>query len=571
MIIKRLLCLKPSLRSAWLNLPSSCLHSTTIRLGKVAFIDDDDKLKRGSEDTDEETCLFPMIKNLDVSSSNGMHAARASCTSIYKIIKMGGINKVLSAQYSHYLNYLCRNSDENTDIYANISRDLVLYMTQPDNDISILQKCLLISDCSTSSKENCIKMCDLVRQRPELIQSMNGSNFIKILFSCHKFGLWQKAYDIFDSRKGNFGDMLTLSILDSFTEHASIAAKIYKDSQLNGNPKVELRNDILRHHHQIMVDCSERYQLFSTRHSRKYLQTLTDLDINVHEGAIIKMSGRCTKCKDKLPLFDNSALKEINSSIRNLLNRKLDAKSNEYASATEIMKFESYLRNLYEHDDRPIDCVIDALNISNVHSARSEYREFVKAGIVTTQRVVSSESKARLLMNTIIRNDMIKKFRKILVVGRRHQEEWTGLLDFTHKNGIHFYGAKNDTADDLFQLYAATLSPHTVLISNDAFRDFTKLLDYPSRTKLISWFNTHQAPINRKTLMATWPSPFEKVPSIDRESERFHIPLIDYNQYQRYMVNDPNQPSMNHIQFIKWLCCDSKMQTNVSISDNKES
>jgi hypothetical protein len=281
---------------------------------------------------------------------------------------------------------------------------------------------------------------------------------------------------------------------------------------------------------------------------------LTDLDISVVVNSNIKMTGRCTSCDSHLPLFDSKSVADINAAIRRQILQGSEKGLFLNTSPNDAGRFESFLRDIYNFDKKPIDCVIDGLNIA--YRASSGYnwiKQQLTEDVSKTYKTPKAENQAHTLINAIIRGNLLKQFKKILIVGKAHMLHWPGLMDFCRKNNVRFYSSFNNSKDDLFQLFASTLNPKTVLVTNDFLRDHLATLEDAERIQLERWIDTHQVWICQKSLRPIFPTPYEKIASIDRKLNCFHLPVIDFDQLEHVGVTDP-PPHLNS-KSLTWFCC----------------
>uniref|UniRef100_A0A6G1S6G1 Mitochondrial ribonuclease P protein 3 n=1 Tax=Aceria tosichella TaxID=561515 RepID=A0A6G1S6G1_9ACAR len=503
-------------------------------------------------DREEEECLYPTFRQLQVATVDRVHSFSVPCDRVIKFIKLGAINKQIAQQYCHYIAHLSRSSDtqEDSEYYSRRCGDLLSYIMRTGHDIPAMAKTKLLCDVADTSKENCI-IAIKTFLRQEKLPSLTPREFSQLFGSCCRFSLWTEARQILSMSDER---MLTFRICDPLILGLENASQKYKELAHDPSERALLRDEIIETLYTVCELFSKHRVQFIAKNKSVLSQALIDLDIKVVVNSNIKMSGRCTSCETHLPIFDSKSVADINESIRSQIFSGADKGLYLNTSPNDASRFVSFLRDMYNLDKKPIDCVIDGLNIAYRTSTGFNWiKQQLTEDVSRTYRVPKVENQSHTLINTIIRGNMLQQFKKILVVGKAHMLKWPGLMDFFRKNNIRFYSSFNNSKDDLFQLYASTLSPKTVLVTNDFLRDHLATLDESARTQLERWIDTHQAWICQKTLKPIWPTPYEKIASVDRERNCFHLPVIDFDQLETVGVTDP-PPHLNS-KALTWLCC----------------
>lgn len=478
-----------------------------------------DRIKIAME-SEESVCHFPIIKDLGMTTDEKMHNISISSDHIMRYINMGFINKNLALQYCHYLVHVSKNSPKNyKDYYSKRSCLLISYLLRNNNDIITRKLGGLACDISTTTVASCSEMCQLALDHDEKLE-LSSSDYTNLLVSCYNFDLWAEADLLLKkhSKTKKFG----VDLFDRFVSNFIRFTSIY-NHELELNKKRAMKTTLFEHFFNLMEACfKDRMQLI-TRQKSELVQALKDFGIKVAMNPQIKQSGRCLSCGSYLPLYDIKSTPILNKSIKEVLDsRVLDSKL--YTERHEVEDFMSFLQRVLSTDNKPIDCVIDGLNLAYRNTRVFKViKKTVSDDVEQSIKLPDQASQAQILINIILRGSYLEDYRKILVIGRRHMERWPNLTDFFKKYKIHYYTSANDTKDDLFQLYAATLSPNTVLSTNDFLRDHLALMEGDSRILLERWIDTHQVWTNRKSLLPSRATKFEKLPSVDRKKETLSL------------------------------------------------
>lgn len=547
------------------SLRAALLHLTPIRLRKHKdnYWDQEEAILRTktsidivkSSEKDEEQCLYPILKRLGISTTERNHHFDVSCDSTIKFIKLGAINKNIALQYCHYLAEVCRSSsDIDFSFYSKRVFDLMLYLIrqcEDSKDITDKMRAMLLCDVSDISSSHCSIICDQILDQFKLNGRLGPRDMSRLLSCCYKHGLWGTATKVMIAN--NSFNIVNPQLIDPLVEGTLVASAKYR-SLKKEEEKNDLRSQYIDHLLNVLeISYRDRVQ-FITKQPSEFAQALEDLGIRNFRNPTIKMSGRCTRCNSHLHMYNDKDTRQLNQSIQSLINLG-ESGLRLNASQEESERFLKFLDALYQKDKKPIDVVIDGLNLSYRNTMGYNFhKQSITDDYQRTVRRHSVSSLTQVLVNTILRNDMLRRFKKIVVIGRTHMQNWPGLIDFFKKNNVYFFPSGEKSQDDLFQLYAATLNPKTILITNDFLRDHLANLELESRVLLERWIDTHQAWILNKNLKAIWPTPFEKMPTIDRENRRFHLPVINYNLLDTIALHEP-PPHLNS-KMVTWLCCE---------------
>lgn len=501
-----------------------------------------------SED-EQNRCLYPMLNQLGVTTEGRNHSFNITPDSVIKFIKLGAINVNMAIQYCHYLAHLSRNAEpDDREHYTARVSNLMQYILKRNKSLPPKVKVVLLVDSASSSEATCLLVCTKLLDEEQLWSNIDTGQFSRLLSACYKFRLWESASSVL-AKRGPGGLYWTSfdALITSISE--SLNAANFEQEEKN-----RMKQGLVDHLKMLFEYTREHRIQFVTKQSELLIQSLEKLMPDFFQRPVFKMSGRCTHCNTHIPLYDNKAVPEINKSIRDVLDRRHMGDLRLYSTESDINNFYKFLENLHKQDQKPIDCVIDGLNIAYKNSLGYLYSK-QKMSNDFEKTIVRHDSRfqVQVLVNTIIRSNCLDKFRKILVIGKAHMNRWPGLLEFFAKNNIHFYASDNQAKDDLFMLYASTLSPKTVFITNDFLRDHLVLLNEDAKTKLERYIDTHQVWIENKTLRAIWPTPFEKLPAVDETGSHFHIPVIDYNKIGLLSQHEP-PPHLNN-KITTWLCC----------------
>lgn len=548
---------------------AALIHLTPKRANEQAnYWDDEDKYQKKktnfdlakSSEKDEEECFYPLLRSLGISTTDRNHHLNFSCDSTIKFIKLGAINKNIAIQYCHYLAEICKLcSEHDFSFYSKRAFDLMLYIirhSSESKDITDKVLAQLLCDVASISPSHCSIICDQVLAQFNLIGKLGPREMSKLLKCCYKHGLWKTADRILVDNKSS--NIIRPNSIDPFVESIVSASSKYL-SLTNQEEKIDLRSDVMGHLLHVLEFIHRDRVQFITKKPSEFAQALQNLDIKITKNPVIKMSGRCTKCDTHLNMYNHKETSQLNKSILNLLNQGgKGLKFNAPQEDTE--RFLKFLDQLYQRDKKPIDLVIDGLNLAYRNTTGyTLHKQSITDDFERTIKRHNPSSLTNVLVNTILRNDILKRYKKILVIGREHMRNWPGLVEFFVNHNLYFYASGDTTKDDLFQLYAATLNPKTIIATNDFFRDHLALVEAESRVSLERWIDTHQTWIINRNLKAIWPTPFEKMPTVDRASGRFHIPVINYNLLDTLALHEP-PPHLN-TKMVTWLCCHYEKQT----------
>lgn len=510
-----------------------------------------------NHEKDEEECPFPSFKQFNVETRDRCHSFSVPCDRVIKYIKLGAINKQIAIQYCHYLAELTRTAQTPDDVsyYESKCSDLALFILRNSRDIPILAITKLLCDVADTTEKNCLEACSHILGNLMLEKSkMQRGEFAQLLGSAYKFCQWKLADTIVDQARPT---MLSFRIVEGLVQGIINASKQYQQMDGRVAEQDAFRSRLFASLGKFCRHCTLNRVQFITKQKTEFIQALKDLNLKIAINPAMKMSGRCTGCDTHIPLFDSRLVATINTAIGSQIRKGAELGLYLNTSPNDVNRFESYLKGLYEKDRKPIDCVIDGLNIAYLASTGyNVHQKTLNPEVTKTYKVPKPESQAKVLINCIIRGDLLRRFRKILVVGKWHMTKWPGLMDFFERQHVHFYSSFNNSKDDLFQIYAATLNPKTVLVTNDFLRDHLAQLEEQTRTLMERWIDTHQAWICQKSLKPIWPTPFEKIPHSDDEGTVIHLPVIDFHQLDTVGVYEP--PPHLSSKVLTWVCCDSR-------------
>lgn len=530
---------------------SSSQFSTRIDEEKISNVDLIRLWEKDKEKEPARPSQFRLITDIGLITDGKVHKLEVSSDKIIQLIKMNIVNKNLGAQYCHYLVHLSKTAvdSELKQFYGRKAYELMSYLIRQGRDLLGSSKLSLICDVSQLSPSICSRICDEIIDQLDSMAPIQPVTLRELLGSCYRFALYKCADKIIKL----YPATLSPIILDTFVLGLFEFSLEYKQSAA-ANLEIAERKQQFLNHLSALVEQSARDGIqFITKYREDFIEALKNLDISVTKNPPIKLSSRCVNCDTHLPSYDSKLTKIINESIKSLLEKKIDS-ALLYTSPEDLASFEEFLRKAYEIDDKPFDCVIDGLNVAYQNATGfTVLKHNITEDFQRTTKRISPDSLAQVLINTVIRGNFKQKFRKILVIGRKHMERWPGVTDFFENQKIHYYFSFNHNKDDLFTLYAATLSPKTVLITNDFLRDHRALMSKKDRINFERWLDTRQAWIAKKSLKPIWPTPMQKLPSFDKEAGLFHIPIIDSNRLVDLAQHDP-PPHLNS-NMVTWLCC----------------
>lgn len=546
-------------RVLWLRCPMvaqiSSAHIVTRATKPIKNLTQQMKL----EDEAVEESLFPAFRSLGVETEERIHKFSVRCDQVIKFIKLGAINKLIATQYCHYLAQLTRDSSnpEDGEYYSKRCMDLASFLGRAEKELPIPARNRLLCDIANTNEENCEA---IIGQISSILDTFNPKDLVALLEACYKFGLWNQAKTLITSDREL--KLIQLRLIEIFVMGVIQGAEKLKTLDEFPQEKAKLTADIIDHIYEILSRCAQKRQQFVTKSKGEFIQALKDLGLNVVTNPTIKMSGRCTGCNNNIPLFDSEHVAKINQATQELLRYGAEKGLYLNCSPSDVSRFETFLRELYEVDRKPIDIVIDGLNVAYLNSIGVRFiKKQLNEDLSLTKRVRAPEGLSRVLINTILRGDLLSRFRKIVVVGKYHMTKWPGLMDFFKKNHIHFYSSYNHSKDDLFQIYASTLNPKTLLLTGDYFRDHLTQLEPKDRDLLERWIDTRQVWIDNKTLKPIWPTPYEKIPSIAKDKGCFHIPIIDFNELVEGDNHEP-PPHLNS-KVLTWICCSINKEKSI--------
>lgn len=504
-------------------------------------------------DLEVETCNYPLLERMGISTDGKQHKISFSCDEAVKYICMGLVNKNLALQYCYYLVELIKNGEKELhQYYGKRALHILSYLTNNREGILNSNLSQLSCEIADSSPSNCTVICERFLVRTDL--NITPRQYSKLLASCYNFGLWTQA----DQLMKKYSSTLRINVylFDQMVSGLCKLASTYKSDELDTARRYKLRKEFLNHFFNFIEESFKQRVQLITKNKAGLRQSLGSLDIKVTINPKIKpQSGRCTHCGTSLPLYDSSTTSFINQSIKKVIDEKVFEDQNLFTTQNEISHFGDFLQSIYDIDKRPLDCVIDGLNTS-YSSTRGSFlvKKRVSDDLERTILRHDQNAQVQVLINTILRGKFLTDFKKVLVIGRKHMERWPGLMDFFKTHKIFYYSSANLSKDDLFALYAATLSPNTFLVTNDFLRDHLALLDGSARHHLERWIDTHQVWVDRKSLTPIKATRFEKLPSIDRDKKRFHLPVVDFNQIEDIADHAP-PPHLNG-KMLTWLCCE---------------
>lgn len=483
----------------------------------------------------------------DLTTKDRIHTFSVSCDKVVRLIKMGFLNKNLASQYCHYLIQLSKESEtKDKQFYATRAFDLMLFLLRQSRELVETAKVKLMTDMSTVNANYCAKVCELLTKSDEFVHLTQSATLKELLESCYNFSEYQSATEILEKFDGK---SLDTNAFDSLILGLEKFSKGCDGADLSAR-----RQQFLDHLH-VLIKYSQKLRVqFISKYQEDLIRSLTELGFEVTTNPTLKLSCRCTNCNSHLPAYDARETRSINSSIKSLLSRSVDDNVLLNTSPADLANFERFLEKIHNLDGKPFGCVIDGLNVAYQNATGyTVISRNVQENFKHTMKKLSPSSLGQVLINTIIRGGILQKFRKVLVVGRRHMIHWPHVIEFFEKNGIHHYLSFNHNKDDLYSLYAATLDPRTVLITNDFLRDHRALLKDEDVVRFERWIDTRQAWIAKKTLKPIWPTPFEKLPSIDVRNGHFHLPVIDSTKLASIAQHEP-PPHLNS-NMLTWLCC----------------
>lgn len=508
-----------------------------------SFAEDERENPSLKNDSDIEQTFFPVLSRLGIITTDKIHQLSVKCEDAMHMIHFGAVHKSIVMQYCHYLAHLCREGIDQ-DYYSEKCFDLSTYLLKNSQDLPPLNIDNLLCDIASSSSRNCASICDRLVSLQRL-QGLNSQQIESLLDACYKFNMWDKANYLLgtlpsENIKIGLVDRLTSRIIDTTKEYENLQDEYEKN---------RLRYSIITQLVSVVEICQKNKLYFFTQHRDRFIKALTDLGLDVNVNTTIKLSGRCVNCNNHLPLYDGGKIKALNSDIEKLMHKGSDKGLYYYTNPKELPRFKEYIKHILAEDKRAIGYVIDGLNIAYKNTTGFNfYTVKVTDEVSRTVKKHRPESKSQVLINTILRSNMIGE--KILVIGKHHMLRWPGLINFFDKYKISYFFPSDTSEDDLFQLYAATLSPKTLLVSSDCYRNFQDAQGITFKQEMREWLDTHQVIVNRENLKGLLPTPFLKYPSVHKASKSMHLPIVDYT------INGEGEPPLPlNRKALKWVCC----------------
>lgn len=507
------------------------------------------------------TSLFPILDGIDIESRNKSHKLTVKCSKVISLIKFGAINKHIAKQYCHYLIHLgkkCENQDDALFFREN-AIDLGYYLL--GQDISIKGISDICVDIASLGLDGLQSLRKRILDDENFCKSLPVGTFSSIIGQCYLHEQWDLAISLLEKRSSVEEQPIILEELENLSRGLELAAEAYKVSSLND--KEILRAKILKNLFCIFDICRQYNIGFALDQPLSFIETLESFDIEVTSRSPIKTNGLCSNCRQIVPTFNSDALPKLHQALEIILLEENDS-SLLNTTPGEFQRFKTWLK-MINTDDKPIDCVMDGLNIAG-RSKDVFSLETLKLdeNVTKSYKRMNPASSSQVLVNAIIRNNLTEKFKKILVIGREHMYSWPSLVSFFESSNIAFFFSKNSSKDDLFLLYAATINPKTIVISCDSFRDHvSKLRDLDQRL-LSRWIESHQAWVNNTNLKIVFPNEAEKSPSVSEGKQIFHIPLI--NKLNSLQMTYTAPIHLNSKSMI-WLCCKIKPLNKQDVSE----
>lgn len=489
-------------------------------------------------------------KHLSIKTIDREHIFQIKSHNLVRYAKLGLLNQRLAIHYCHYLAHLARSSSEDEEYYAKNCLDVMESIVVQYQDIIQQTKRSLLCEVANTTPENCLHIHSKYLT-DDIVPTLTTENFKDLLSAYYRFQLYGELESTM--RRANSNQLFRHYIVDEFVQCVVSASKAYID--LNESSRNELIHNLIRHIQFVFGKLVEHRVLFLTEKKKDLVEALRTLGFRVTEDSTIKKDGRCKTCNFTLPQLGAEVTKKINQSLHALMEQGSEKGLLLHVTPGYNEKFLSFLKFISANDERPFDCVIDGPNV-----AYKSRKDFVKElDLTTNTRKVKNlknggESTAQRLINTIIKNKLLSKYDKILIIMQQHMRRWPELQEFldNHKGQIYYFCTDTKTKDDIFQLYASTLSNHTVLVSTDYFRDHLARLDHEYRTLMERWLDTHQVWVNLN-MDLTYPMPHDILPSCNEKEQVFHIPIID----NRVLFQESQKHKPIHVNpnCISWICC----------------
>ncbi|XP_053211311.1 mitochondrial ribonuclease P catalytic subunit-like [Panonychus citri] len=177
----------------------------------------------------------------------------------------------------------------------------------------------------------------------------------------------------------------------------------------------------------------------------------------------------CKECGSPMETISQSEIEKLQIGVDERLINKQD-KVYIISTPIEVEKFKRFMNS---HSSDPFNLVIDGLNVSYYNTSRT-IEENKKTNTLSIKNLGLNES----LYETIEINDIFKRYKKILVIGRKHMANWSSILQLraNHPDQVWIYLLDNKSEDDVFTIAAAISSLKTYIWTADFMRQYKGLL-----------------------------------------------------------------------------------------------
>ncbi|XP_025016024.1 uncharacterized protein LOC107359380 [Tetranychus urticae] len=302
------------------------------------------------------------------------------------------------------------------------------------------------ADFSTISAESCKQSIDFASKHHVL----KNDALLTLCISCLKFGF--------------FEDIERLLVLYSEKKLENELV----DQWLNTLSKVERSKRIIEIDRFFKILEEKRY-LFQKSMLNKLEKFLNASGLYFKPGIVDIEKCSCKVCGSPLQTINETEVSQIRKAVEDYILRK-DGVAFLISTPTEVKDFNRFMDS---HSSKPFDLVIDGLNVSYYNTTRT-VAEDKKTHSLSIKNLGLSES----LYETMEINDILVKYKKILVIGRKHMGGWPSIkqLKENHSGQVWIYLLDNKSEDDIFTIDAALHSAKTYIWTADFLRQYRDLL-----------------------------------------------------------------------------------------------
>lgn len=492
-----------------------------------------------------------MIESLDIQIKDRKHHVTFSAEDVVKWLRFGVLDPNVATQYCFFLTEFCNSCNDQDRKYFGRTILIILKLLA-QRKLPNLVKSRLCSKAAGASQEVCHEVVTKIIDLYEGTDSWSPMRYSEILIACYKFSLIEDAEKLLD-RYGSIivSETVIDHLLDMMNNHS-----VHNSTDKSDPAAIEkMKKSLVTHFVKVMSNLESRQNAVICKDRDARLLGLEKCGISVTQNVNIKYGGKCTNCNHQVPILEKQIAPKIHAAIKS---KCFDQQSflNKTSTPQEVRRFEEFLDNLYKRDRKPLDLVIDGLNIAFNKSYSYKIDDTVQSeNLKKVVRNFDSDILSQKLVNTIIRSDVLNNYRRVLLIGRFSMKYWPGLTFFLNKHNVDVFFLDTKSNDDLFTLYAATKYHKTLFMSNDLMRQHIPILfpdNEEDKKDMSLWLETHQIMVTPQ-LMALRPKPYGRIPSVLPEQRIMHLPIFDYDKYCEFASRGTVQELPGSV--FTWLCC----------------